>query len=87
MEKNVGKIINDYYCGGFFGRNYDLSGSVIVAEGDEWIVIRKETGIYDFGNFQTWEWNRNEDGSLATGISNLQTRKDKQELINEWCGL
>jgi hypothetical protein len=82
---NVGRIINDFYCGGFFGREYDLSGAVIVAEGDEWIVIKKENGLFELGTFQEWDWNRNEDGSLAHGISNLRVRKDKQELIDSWC--
>jgi hypothetical protein len=83
---NVGRIISDFYCGGFFGRCYDLMGSVIVAEDDGWIVIRKENGLYDFGNFQDYEWNRNPDMTLSGGIHNLQLRNDKQELINEWCG-
>ncbi len=83
---NVGRIIRDSYCGGFFSRDWDFYGSVIVAEDDEWIVIKKENGVCEFGNFQRWDWNRNEDGSLASGISNLQTRTDKQELIDEWCG-
>lgn len=82
---NIGRVINDFYCGGFFGRDYDFSGSVIVAEEDEWIVIKKPNGVFEFGCFQTWDWNRNEDGTLAQGISNLQTRTDKQELIDSWC--
>lgn len=85
MESNVGRIITDYYCNGFFGRDYDFSGSEIIAEGDEWIVIKKPNGIIEFGNFQTWDWNRNSDGTLSAGISNLSTRADKQELIDSWC--
>jgi hypothetical protein len=85
MKSNVGRIINNYYCNGFFGRDYDFSGSEIIAEGDEWIVIKKSNGVIEFGNFQTCVWNRHPDGTLATGISNLQTRTDKQELIDEWC--
>jgi hypothetical protein len=84
---NVGRIIHDGYCNGFFGRNYDLYDSVIIAEGDEYIVIRKKNGIVDFGNFQSWDWNRHEDGTLSFGISNLQcmTNQDKQDMIDEWC--
>jgi hypothetical protein len=85
MSSNIGKIIKDSYCNGFFGREYDLNDAVIIAEGDEWIVIKKANGVIDFGNFQNWDWNRNDDGTLAGGISNLKTRSDKQELINEWC--
>ena len=85
---NIGKTIRDGYCGGFFGRDYDLYGSVIIAEGEEYIVIRKENGIVELGNFQSWDWNRNDDGTLAYGISNLQcmSSEEKRELIDTWCG-
>ncbi len=73
---NIGRVITDGYCNGFFGRDFDFNDSIIVAEGDEWIVIKKPNGIYEFDNFQTWDWNRNEDGTLAYGISNLSTRND-----------
>jgi len=79
---------DDKYCNGFFGRDYDFHNSVIIAEGDEYIVIRKENGIVEFGNLQSWDWNRNDDGTLSYGISNLQcmSREKKQELIDSWCG-
>ena len=85
---NIGRIIKDGYCNGFFGRDYDFHNSVIIAEGDGYIVIRKENGIVEFGNFQSWDWNRNDDGTLSYGISNLQymSREKKQELIDSWCG-
>jgi len=83
---NVGRIITDNYCGGFFGRDYDFSGSEIIAEGEEWIVIRKPNGLFEFGAFQHFDWNRHEDGSLSGGISNLSVYKDRQELIDSWCG-
>lgn len=84
---NVGRIIRDGYCNGYFGRDYDLYGAEIVAEGDEYLVIRKENGVIDFCNFQSWDWNRNEDGTLSSGISNLNclSQEQKQELINSWC--
>ena len=82
---NIGRVITDFYCGGFFGREYDLSGAVIVAEADEWIVIKKENGLFEFGSFQNFDWNRNEDGTISSGISNLITRKDRKELIDNWC--
>jgi len=84
---NVGRKITDFYCNGFFGRDYDFSGSEIIAEEDEYIVIRKENGIVEFGNFQDWSWNRNEDGSLSGGISNLKcmSSEERQKLIDSWC--
>lgn len=84
---NVGRIINDFYCNGYFGRDYDLSGAEIIAEGDDYLVIRKENGIVETCNFQSWNCNRNEDGTLAGGISNLQCmdRDEKQKLIDNWC--
>jgi hypothetical protein len=85
---NIGKVIRDGYCGGFFGREFDLWGAVIVGEGESWIVIKKENGIFEFGSFQDWDWNRDEDGSLSGGIYNLRnyTDREKQEMIDEWCG-
>lgn len=85
---NVGRIIRDGYCNGFFGREFDHWNAEIIAEGEDWIVIRKENGIVSFGSFQYWDWNRHEDGTLVEGISNLRSysQKDKQEMIDEWCG-
>ena len=85
---NVGRVIRDGYCNGFFGRDFDFHGSIIIAEAEEYIVIRKENGIVEFGNFQSWDWNRNEDGTLSSGISNLQCMSvsNRQELIDSWCG-
>ena len=44
MEKtsinNIGLKIEDFYCNGFAGRRYDLSESIIEAEGRDWVVIR-----------------------------------------------
>jgi hypothetical protein len=88
MSNNIGRTITDFYCNGFFGRDYDLADAVIIAEGDEYVVIRKENGIIMFGSFQSWEYNRNEDGSLAYGIYNLTSLDAslKQKMIDEWCG-
>lgn len=84
---NIGKEITDDYCNGYFGREYDLSGSIIIAESEKYIVIKKYNGIIDFCTFQSYSWNRNEDGSLAGGISNLKCLdlKEKQKLIDSWC--
>jgi len=85
---NIGRIIRNGYCNGFFGRTFDLYGARIIAEGDEYILIKKENGIIEFGSFQSWDWNRNEDGTLAGGIYNLQciSPETKQEMIDDWCG-
>jgi hypothetical protein len=37
---NIGKVITDFYCNGWFGRRYDLEGAVIEAEGKDWILVR-----------------------------------------------
>jgi hypothetical protein len=41
---NIGRKIIDNYCNGFFGREYNLSESIIIGEGHDWIVIKT---IYD----------------------------------------
>lgn len=81
---NIGKIINDFYCNGFFGRDYDLSGAEIIAEGEDWIVIRKTNGLVDFCSFQTYDHLLDQDNRL-TGEIQITGGWDKQELINEWC--
>ena len=49
---NIGKEIKDFFCNGFAGRRYDLKGSIIEAEGDDWIVIRTDEGEPIFMNLQ-----------------------------------
>lgn len=49
---NLGRIITDYYCGGFFGGHYNLENSKIVAEGSKWIVIETTSGEPYFGVFE-----------------------------------
>ena len=85
---NIGRKITDGYCGGAFGREYDLYGAEIISEGDKYVVIRKENGIVMFSSFQEWDWNRNEDGTLSGGISNLRNWSPRivQETIDGWCG-
>ena len=72
---NVGKVIRDGYCNGFFGRRYDLCRSEIVAEGAEWLVIRTEKNEILFASFQF-----EKDGVYIK-------RKDRQDLIDEWTGV
>jgi hypothetical protein len=82
---NIGRIINDPYCNGFFGRRYDLAGSEITSEGETWIVIRTANGTMASANFQQTEWERDECGHpLAERVVGYF---DKQELIDDWCGL
>lgn len=40
-----GKVITDFYCNGFFGRRYDLSGSVIVQSTSNSITIQDNDGL------------------------------------------
>lgn len=85
---NVGRIITDSYCNGFFGRDFTLSESVIVAEGDCWLVIRKPNGLYTFTNFQFFDYERNENGTLKSDVeTNVRSDKSEniQEYINNWC--
>ena len=49
---NIGKEIKDFYCNGFAGRRYDLTGSIIEAEGEDWVVIRTDEGETIFMNLQ-----------------------------------
>jgi len=87
MSSNIGRTIKDSYCNGYFGRDYDFCNSVIIAEGDEYLVIRKENDIVCFCNFQNWNYNRNDDGTLSYGISDLScmSYEDRQKLIDSWC--
>jgi hypothetical protein len=84
---NIGRKITDGYCNGFFGRDFDFYNSIIIAEGNEWLVIRKENGIIAFANFQYWDWNRNSDDTLSGGIKNLSCMdsEEKQRFIDSWC--
>lgn len=52
---NVGRTIWDFYCNGAFGRVYDMAGSVIEAEGADWIVVRKPTKDAVFTTFYSHE--------------------------------
>jgi len=52
---NIGKEIKDFYCNGFFGRRYDLTGSIIEGEGEDWIVIRMPDGKAEAATFSSSE--------------------------------
>lgn len=71
---NIGKKITDFYCNGFFGRNYDMENSVIIAEGDGWIVVKKEDGEIDFAKgmdqeaIDRWCEEKEDDGPVAPFI-------------------
>lgn len=71
---NIGKIIQDGYCGGYFGSNYALIGSIIFAEGSAWVVILRQDNLYAFANFQI----RNNNGTY-------RIQEDMQEVIDDWC--
>ncbi|QST02587.1 hypothetical protein IMZ31_24360 (plasmid) [Pontibacillus sp. ALD_SL1] len=44
MDWCVGLQITSFYCNRFFGRDYELAGSVILHAGDDYLVIRKPNG-------------------------------------------
>jgi hypothetical protein len=50
---NIGRIIQNHFCNGYFDRshNYDLGGAVIIAEDDDWVVVRQEDGKPAFASF------------------------------------
>jgi len=52
---NVGLKITDSYCSGFAGRRYDLEGSIIEAEGKDWIVIRIDSDKPEFLNLRGYD--------------------------------
>jgi hypothetical protein len=75
---NIGRTIQDFYCNGFAGRRYDMSGATIEAEADDYIIARTTDGEPVYMEFLGYE-----DGK--------PTRNDwrfiqKQELIDKWCG-
>jgi hypothetical protein len=55
MNENINLIITDFYCNGFAGRRYDLVGSIIEAEGKDWIIIRTVEDEPVFLNLQGYE--------------------------------
>lgn len=76
---NIGRIIKDYYCNGFAGRRYDLDGSVIEYEADDYIIIRTKQGEPILIGFFTYD-----DGKIYKDGWHY---KDKQKLIDAWCGI
>lgn len=84
---NIGRIITDFYCDGHFGREYDMSRAEIIGEGDNYVVIRKESGVVAFASFQEFDWNRNEDGTLSGGVSDVRdwSQEEIKKTIDKWC--
>jgi len=82
---NIGRIIQDSFCNGYADREYDMDGAVIIAEGDGWIVCRKENGLCIFIDFQQWDWVRNAVQQPTGEIENLRIDPNKQSLIDKWC--
>jgi hypothetical protein len=58
---NIGKEIRDFFCNGFAGRRYDLTGSIIEAESHDWIVIRSTDGEPIFMDLRGWDKQKNID--------------------------
>lgn len=70
---NIGRIIKDFYCNGFGGRRYDLAGSVIEAEGKDYIVVRTDKDEPVFMDFLIY------DKGVPIGVAS-----NKQEYIDNW---
>jgi hypothetical protein len=52
----VGTEITDFYCNGFFGRRYDLEGSIIISSGKDFITVRTLEGDVETAYFSDgWE--------------------------------
>lgn len=52
QESNIGKMLNHYNCGGFFGKaRNDLYEAVVEAEGDDWMLIRTTEGYVSSTQF------------------------------------
>lgn len=47
----VGKEIKDFYCNGYFGRRYDLEGSIIMEVGSDHITVRTREGNFATAHF------------------------------------
>lgn len=47
----VGEEIEDCYCNGYFGRRYDLKGSVITEVGSDHITVRTREGSFATAHF------------------------------------
>ncbi|PEF30334.1 hypothetical protein CON39_11720 [Bacillus thuringiensis] len=47
----VGKEIKDFYCNGYFGRRYDLEGSIIMEVGSDHITVRTKEGSFATAHF------------------------------------
>jgi len=75
---NIGRKIKDFYCNGFAGRRYDLEGSIIEHEGDDYMIIRTDKGEPIFIGFFTFD-----NGEIYKDGWHYN---DKQEMIDRWCG-
>lgn len=51
-----GQVLTDFYCDGFFGRRYDLSGCIIIQSGTDFITIRDNDGEESTATFaEGWQ--------------------------------
>jgi hypothetical protein len=62
----VGLEIKDFYCNGFFGRRYDLDGSIIIDSGYNYITVRTKNGDIATAVFEEG-WQLNEMRELIEG--------------------
>ena len=67
---NVGRTTKGY-CGGYFGK-FDWSTKEVIAEGRRWI-------LFEYVD----EPNENDEDVV---LINFESEKEKNRLIEEWCG-
>ena len=53
---NLNRVIQDSFCNGFTGQEYDMGGALIITEGENWIVCQQENGETVFIDFQIFDW-------------------------------
>jgi hypothetical protein len=54
LKEFVGLEIKDNFCNGFFGKRYDLYGSVIIDVGHDYVTVRKKDKEVVTGYFGVW---------------------------------
>ena len=59
----IGMEIKNIYCNGFFGRDYELNGAVIIDNGYDWVKIEKRNGYLKKAYFKAG-WQLNEMNNL-----------------------
>lgn len=72
-KSNIGKKITDGYCNGYFGRIYDLAGSRIEGEAEDWIVVRLKDDSVHIARFD----NKSEKKSCIKSWTNKNNSEEE----------